>query len=80
MEKHLTAGEAWADFWKWLQEGEGKSVWAALDRNKRNYIHKANHNHKRGTLGYIRIKNILLEHAPDRYKAVEGFILKDDGK
>lgn len=76
MKEHLTAGEAWEDFWNWLLEGEGREVWAGLDRNKRNYIHKAQHAHKRGKLGPVRIKGIFDTYAPGRYEYVEGFILK----
>lgn len=79
MEKHLTAYEAWDDFWKWLREPEQSGLWESLSRERKQYLYKADINRRNGALGYTRIKNILSEHAPDRYTAVEGFILKEDG-
>lgn len=71
MEKTLSAPEAWADFWAWIRQDEQQPIWSAISRRRKQYLHKAEIDHRAGRLGYERIKNILLEHAPERYTFTE---------
>jgi len=77
MERHLTAGEAWQDFWRWIREPEQADRWRDISREEKNYLGKADIHHRQGKLGDTRIKNALEKYAPDRYTAVGGFIVKE---
>lgn len=79
MEKQLTYLEAWADFWQWIRQPEQAPRWADIDRQKKQYLYKANIDYNSSRLGYERTKNLLMEYAPDRYDFREAVILKEDG-
>lgn len=79
MEKQLTYLEAWVDFWQWIRQPEQQRRWADIDRKVKQYLYKANIDYNSNRLGYERTKNILMEHATDRYDFREAVILKDNG-
>ena len=77
MEKQLTPGEAFADFLRWVHES---GTWGNLEIKERNRIITARRDAagKRGiVLQNTRIKSILNDYAPDRYRFEERVILID---
>lgn len=76
MERHLTAGEAWADFWQWIREPQQAERWKRISREEKNYLGKIDIHHREGKLGEKRIKNALAKYAPDRYQYVGGFVVR----
>lgn len=75
MEKQLTPAEAFADFLKWVHES---GTWGNLDTAERNRIITARRDAegKRGIkLKDTRIRAILNDYAPDRYRFEERVIL-----
>lgn len=77
MEKQLTPAEAFGDFLIWVK-ASGK--WGSLTVEQRNRIITARRDMegkrgKRLKLGSTRIRNILLDYAPGRYRTEEWFVL-----
>lgn len=72
MERQLTALAAWADFWQWIKT---QPHWRDIPRTQKQYMYRASKDEREGKLGYERIKNILTEYAPDRYRFDERVIL-----
>lgn len=75
MEKQLTPAEAFADFLIWVK---ASGRWGSLSKAHRNRIITARRDAegKRGlTLGVARIRSILNDYAPERYRFEERVIL-----
>lgn len=74
MERLLTLGEAWSDFFAWIKTQE---AWAKIPRNQKQYLYKADSDLASGRLGQRRIRGILSKYAPDRYEFIEGVVVRD---
>lgn len=68
MEKHLTALEAWNDFWAWIRHQE---KWRDISRREKQYLYKAQKAARDGVLGYDRVKRLLTTYAHGRYQFSE---------
>lgn len=73
MEKHLSHTDAFLDFLAWFKGSEG---WKKLTRKEQRYIYTTYYALRDGRLGYVRVKNLLTKHAPERYEFRTVVIIK----
>lgn len=77
MERQLTALAAWADFWRWVKT---RPEWKDIPRKQKQYMYRAAKDCREDKLGYERVKNILTQYAPDRYRFEERVVVVEPDK
>lgn len=74
MERQISVDQAWPDFWAWVKT---QPTWNTLERKEKQYLGKADIDHRAGRLGPQRTKNLLQRYAPDRYEFAEIVIIHE---
>jgi len=73
--KQMTAAEAWADFYAFIQTDFRWKM--ELSAKERHYIHKTNMDMVAGKVGAKRLASMLNEFAPGRYERMESWVKTD---